>query len=227
MTTPRVLFVLTSCETLGETGRQTGYFLSEVTHPARLLDEAGVEIEFASPAGGQPPVDPGSRDRDDADNRWFLTENRWLQAVADTRRPSELSADDFAAIFFAGGHGTMWDFPSDTSLAALTADIWTNGGVVAAVCHGPAALVNVRLGDGEWLVGGREVTSFTNQEEEAVDMSDVVPFLLESRLLERGARFTKAESFQEHVVVDGRLITGQNPASARGGGGGNGQNAKR
>lgn len=216
MTAPKILFVLTSCETLGDTGRSTGYFLSEVTHPARRLDEAGVAIEFTSPAGGQPPVDPGSRDRDDEDNRWFLTGDKWLAAVARTTPPENLDADDYAGVFFAGGHGTMWDFPGNEALATLTAGVWENGGVVAAVCHGPAGLVDVRLSNGDWLVSGREVTAFTNEEESAVELDGVVPFLLESRLRERGARFSKAEPFQQHVVTDGRLVTGQNPASARG-----------
>lgn len=216
MTAPKVLFALTSCDRLGDTGRQTGYFLSEVTHPARVLDEAGLDVEFTSPAGGQPPVDPGSRDRDDDDNQWFLTSDEWLGAVASSRRPGELEAGGYSAIFFAGGHGTMWDFPGDRDLAALTGDIWHNGGIVAAVCHGPAALLNVKSNDGDWLVSGRELTSFSNEEEDAVEMTDIVPFLLESRLRERGARFSKADPFEPHVVTDGRLVTGQNPASARG-----------
>lgn len=216
MTTSRILFVLTSCERLGDTGRQTGYFLSEVTHPARVLSDAGFQIRFASPRGGQPPVDPGSRDQDDADNRWFLNDNEWLERVADTAQPEDLDPEDFDAVFFAGGHGTMWDLPDNRALARLTASIWDHGGVVAAVCHGPAGLVNVELAGGDHLVAGRKVTSFTNEEEAAVELEEVVPFLLESRLRERGANFSKADPFQEHVVTDGRLVTGQNPASARG-----------
>lgn len=216
MPAPTVLFVLTSCETLGDTGRPTGYFLSEVTHPARRLDEAGIGIEFTSPAGGQPPVDPASRDHDDPDNRWFVTDRRWLEAVARTRRPGELEPCDYAGIFFAGGHGAMWDLPGNEALGGLTAGIWEAGGVVAAVCHGPAGLVDVRLSNGEWLLAGRRVTAFTNEEEDAVEMTEVVPFLLESRLRERGARFSKAGTFEPQVVTDGRLVTGQNPASARG-----------
>lgn len=211
-----ILFVLTSCQQLGETGRKTGYFLSEVTHPARVLADAGCNIRFASPRGGQPPVDPGSRDRDDEDNRWFLTDDDWLNRMAGSARPEDLDAGDFEAIFFAGGHGAMWDLPENRPLARLTAAIWERGGIVAAVCHGPAGLVNVRLANNGYLVAGREMTSFTNDEEAAVDLDGVVPFLLEARLRERGANFSKADPFQEHVVTDGRLVTGQNPASARG-----------
>lgn len=211
-----ILFVLTSCQQLGDTGRKTGYFLSEVTHPARVLADAGFDLHFASPRGGQPPVDPGSRDPDDKDNRWFLTGNDWLNRMARTALPEDLDATDYRAIFFAGGHGTMWDLPDNQALAGLVAGIWEQGGVVAAVCHGPAGLVNVRLADGSYLVGGRDLTAFTNEEEAAVELEDIVPFLLESRLRERGARFSKTDPFREHVVTDGRLITGQNPASARG-----------
>lgn len=216
MPADEVLFVLTSCDTLGDTGRKTGYFLSEVTHPARVLADAGMAIRFASPAGGQPPVDPGSLDHDDPANRWFLTDEDWLRRVARTAKPVDLDPSDFAAIFFAGGHGTMWDLPDDGDLAALTAGIWEQGGVVAAVCHGPAGLVNVELPGGGYLVNGRELTAFTNEEEAAVELDGVVPFLLESRLRERGARFSKADPFEAHVVTDGKLVTGQNPASARG-----------
>lgn len=216
MTTSRILFVLTSCEQLGDTSRKTGYFLSEVTHPARVLSEAGFGIQFTSPRGGQPPVDPGSRDHDDEDNRWFLNNEDLLERVGNSASPGDLDPNDYAAIFFAGGHGTMWDLPDNRALARLTASIWEQGGVVAAVCHGPAGLVNVELADGDYLVAGRELTSFTNEEEAAVELEEVVPFLLESRLRERGANFTKADPFQEHVVTDDRLVTGQNPASARG-----------
>lgn len=216
MTTSAVLFVLTSCERLGETGRKTGYFLSEVTHPARVLSRTGFEIQLASPRGGQPPVDPGSRDHDDEDNRWFLNDDEWLARVADTSPPEDLDPRDFSAVFFAGGHGTMWDLPDNRALARLTASIWEHGGVVAAVCHGPAGLLNVELAGGDRLVAGRELTSFTDEEEAAVELDEVVPFLLESRLRERGANFSKVDPFREHVVTDGRLVTGQNPASARG-----------
>lgn len=216
MTAPSILFVLTNCEQLGDTGRKTGYFLSEVTHPARVLSDAGCEIRFASPRGGQPPVDPASRDREDGDNRWFLADENWLSRIAGSARPEDLEADDFQAILFAGGHGAMWDLADNQALAKLTGSIWEQGGVVAAVCHGPAGLVNVELADGSYLVDGRQLTAFTNDEEAAVELDDVVPFLLESRLRKRGADFSKADPFQEHIVTDGRLVTGQNPASARG-----------
>ncbi|SRR6266851_2215471 len=134
--------------------------------------------------------------------------------LAATPTIDQLDPAVYDAIFYVGGHGTMWDFPDNEELAKFAASIYGSGGVVGAVCHGPAGLVNLRLDDGSYLVDGKEVTSFTNDEEAAVGLLDAVPFALESKLIERGARFTKAASFTEHAVADRRLITGQNPASA-------------
>jgi len=161
-------------------------------------------------------MDPKSFNTDDGDNKAFLEHDGWRRRFASTRRPSQVDSGDYDAIFFAGGHGAMWDFPDNAELAALTRAIYERGGAVGAVCHGPAGLVNVTLSDGSYLVDGKQVASFTNEEEEAVGLSEVVPFLLQSKLEERGARHNRAEKFQAHVVSDGRLVTGQNPASARG-----------
>lgn len=210
----RVLFVLTNHDELGDTGEETGYYLPEAAHPYRVLREAGHEVEFVSPEGGAVPMDPESRDLDDEANAAFLEAEG--DALESTLAADEIDPSDYAAIYFAGGHGTMWDFPDCRPLAEATARIWEDGGVVGAVCHGPAGLVNVRLSDGSYLVDGREVSCFTNEEERAVDCDDVVPFLLETRLEERGATVLKAEPWQEKVVVDDRLVTGQNPASAEG-----------
>lgn len=212
--TKRILFVLTSHGELGDTGEKTGYYLPEAAHPYAVLRDAGYEIDFASPRGGEPPMDPESRDLDDEANAEFLEAE--TDALERTMSTDEIDPADYAAIYFAGGHGTMWDFPGDRALADATARIWESGGVVGAVCHGPAALVDVELSDGSYLVDGCEVSCFTNEEERAVELDDVVPFLLESRLEERGATVRKAEPWQEKVVVDGRLVTGQNPASAEG-----------
>ena len=212
--TRRVLFVLTNHGELGDTGRDTGYYLPEAAHPWSVLREAGWEIDLASPEGGPVPVDPESRDLEDEANARFLEAEE--DALASTVAIEEVDPSDVAAIYFAGGHGTMWDFPGCEPLAALTARIWEDGGVVGAVCHGPAGLVEVRLSDGTPLVEGREVSCFTDEEERAVECEDVVPFLLETRLRELGATIRKAEPWQEKVTVDGRLVTGQNPASAEG-----------
>lgn len=208
----KVLLVLTSHDRLGDTGKPTGAYLAEVAHPYDVFVRAGLAVEFASPRGGRPPLD--GVENADAVGRAFL-DDRAIQARLDhTRRLDELDPADYAAIVFAGGHGTMWDFPRNEPLAALAAAIYERGGVVAAVCHGPAALVDVRLSDGTYLVAGRRVAAFTNDEERAVKLEEVVPFMLADELTRRGAVHIPAPNWQPHVVVDGRLVTGQNPASA-------------
>lgn len=216
MSTPRIAFVLTSHGELGDTGNDTGYFLSEVAHPYLVLKKAGAEIDFISPKGGEAPLDPSSHDLEDEGNAAFLNIDGIKQALKETKPADQVDADAYDAIYFAGGHGTMWDFPSNKTLQQLTRDIYEDGGAVGAVCHGPAGLVNVRLSSGDYLVDGKTITCFTDVEERDVELEDVVPFLLESRLRKRGARIEKAEPWQEKVSVDGRLVTGQNPASAEG-----------
>ena len=208
----RILFVLTSHDTKGETGDPTGFYLSEAAHPWSVLKDR-YEIAFASPKGGEPPVD--GKDLSDPINRAFWEDPDIHEAITHTLRPDQIAPSQYAAVHFVGGHGTMWDFPDNHHLAGIAAEIYENGGVVSAVCHGPAGLVNIRLKSGAYLVDGKKVTGFSNDEEEAVGLTDVVPFLLEDRLKERGGLYTSAEKFTDHVVVDGRLITGQNPASAK------------
>lgn len=211
-TSNRVLFVLTSHDRKGS--KPSGFFLSEATHPHRLLADAGYQIDFVSPKGGKAPLDPDSLDLDDLTNAKFWNDPVLRGAVEHTKRPTDVSAGDYAGIFFAGGHGAMWDLPDDADLAALTASIYEHGGVVGAVCHGPAALVNVKRSDGEYLVKDMFVAAFTNDEEREVGLERVVPFLLADRLVERGAHHDAAPNFQIKVCVSGRLVTGQNPASA-------------
>lgn len=213
-TARKILFVLTSHDRKGD--KPSGYFLSEVTHPHRVLSGAGFTIDFVSPKGGKAPVDPDGFDLKDPVNAAFWNDPALRGAVESTRRSSEASAADYAAIFYAGGHGTMWDLPGDADLARLAGEIYGRGGVVGAVCHGPAGLINVTLPDGRYLVAGKAVAAFTNEEERAVELDGVVPFLLEDRLVERGARHQAAPPFQPKVVVSERLVTGQNPASAQG-----------
>lgn len=210
--TVKVLFALTSHGELGDTGRTTGFYVPEVAHPARVFLAAGAEIGFVSVRGGRPPQD--GVDRSDAVVARFLADEDMRKALAHTPKSSEIRAEDVDILFFAGGHGTMWDFPQDAALAELTARVYERGGVVAAVCHGPAGLVNVRLSDGRHLVAGKQVASFTNAEEDAVGLTEAVPFLLETALAERGARISKTTNFAAHAVADERLVTGQNPASA-------------
>ena len=209
-----VLIVVTNHGDLGDTGQETGYFLSEVAHPWKVFRDEGFAVDFASPEGGFAPMDPKSFDLEDPVNREFWHTLDAVEGVADTRPLAKLDPADYAAVFFAGGHGTMWDFPGSEAVRSFTAKLYEGGGVVGGVCHGPAALVDVRLEDGRYLIDGKRLAGFTDEEEAAVGLTDTVPFLLESKLRERGAEFTEAPNFEENVAVDGRLVTGQNPASA-------------
>lgn len=214
---PRILFVVTNHGELGDTGKETGWFLPEVAHPYHVLTEEGFQIDFASPQGGSAPLDPSSKDLDDEQNRTFYEEHvSEDDTLEDTLSPSEIDPNDYGAVFYAGGHGTMWDFPANEKLAQIAATIYDRGGVVSAVCHGPAALVNLKLPNGEYLIDGKRVSAFTNEEERDAELDEVVPFLLVDRLEERGATHVKSDPWQECVEVDDRLVTGQNPASAHG-----------
>ena len=215
MTTQKpVLFVLTSHGTKGDTGQPTGFYLGEVTHPLAELEAAGIPVEFASIQGGEPPVD--GLNLDDAINARYWNDASFREAIRTTARLDDIDPARYSAIFFAGGHGAMWDFPTSAAVARVTREIYEHGGVVAAVCHGPAALVNVKLSDGRWLVDGKHVSAFTDNEERAVKLADTVPFLLASKLTERGAHHEAAPDWTAKVVIDGRLVTGQNPQSASG-----------
>lgn len=209
-----VLIVLTSHGQMGETGKPTGFFLGELTHPLEVFEKAGVPVEFASIQGGEPPVD--GLDLDDPTNARYWNNPVFRAKLAGTKKLSEADPGDYAAVFFAGGHGTMWDFPDDAAVQNTAREIYEAGAPVGAVCHGPAALVNVKLSDGSYLVDGKEVSAFTNDEEEKVGLTDVVPFLLATKLEERGAKHRAAPNFEKQVVASGRLVTGQNPASAAG-----------
>jgi len=215
---PSVLLVLTSNKALGDTGEVTGWYLPEVAHPYYVFKRAGFEVHFASPQGGPGGddncCDPGSIDLNDEENKQFW-EGEGRQLTSNTLRLADCSAANYDCVFFAGGFGTMWDFPDDEHVQRLAREVYEAGGVVSAVCHGPCALTNVELSNGDYLVGGREVAAFTNEEEDAVSRRDVVPFTCEDRLQERGGRYTKGGVFQAHVARDGRLVTGQNPPSAR------------
>ncbi|MEI3852797.1 MULTISPECIES: type 1 glutamine amidotransferase domain-containing protein [unclassified Ensifer] len=209
-----VLFVLTSHGTKGDGGQPTGFYLGEVTHPLAVLDATGISVEFASIKGGEPPVD--GLDLEDKVNRRFWNDEAFRAAIRTTAKLDEVDPSRYAAIFFAGGHGAMWDLPQSDAVDRVTRSIFEAGGAVAAVCHGPAALVNVKLSDGRYLVSGRDVSAFTDSEERAVGLDKTVPFLLATMLVERGARHHPAPDWTSKVVVDGRLITGQNPQSATG-----------
>ncbi|AWW00747.1 type 1 glutamine amidotransferase domain-containing protein [Arcticibacterium luteifluviistationis] len=208
----KILFVVTSHNEKGDTGEKTGYYLGEVSHPWDVLHTAGYEIDFVSPKGGKAPVD--AFDMTDSINKKFWDNEIYRNKIENTKKPSEVNPDDYVAIHYAGGHGAMWDFADNTEIAAIAAKIYENNGVVSAVCHGPAGLVNIKLSNGSYLVDGKKVNAFTNEEEVKVKLENVVPFLLEDKLKERGALFEKSAPFTQHVVTDKRLVTGQNPQSA-------------
>jgi len=214
----RVLFVVTSHGQLGDTGKETGYFLREVAYPHKALKEEGYQVDFVSPKGGATPMDPISKDLDDEVNKAFVENEALMTTLQDTLTPETIDPSNYVAIFYAGGHGTMWDLPDCEALARIAVAIYEEGGAIGAVCHGPAGLVNMKLSDGSYLVAGKRVASFTDEEEQAVGLENVMPFLLASELKKRGAIHTKAGNFKPHVEVDGRLVTGQNPPSAKGAG---------
>jgi putative intracellular protease/amidase len=210
----KILFVVTNHDQLGTTGLKTGYYLPEVAHPYYKFIKAGYEVVFASPKGGHAPMDPKSKDLKDPENKKFFENKLLMKKLDNTISLTVVDATKYDAIVFAGGHGTMWDFHNSDVLNKLTAKIYESGGIVAAVCHGPAALVNIKLSNGKYLIDGKSVTGFTNKEEDIVQLSSQMPFMLETEMVKRGAKFSSAEPWKEKVVVDGRLITGQNPASA-------------
>ncbi|HEY3369763.1 MAG TPA: type 1 glutamine amidotransferase domain-containing protein [Prolixibacteraceae bacterium] len=212
----KILMVLTSHAELGNTGHKTGFWMEEFAAPYYILKDAGAEITLASPKGGQPPVDPKSAEpssQTDATRRYEQDMN--LQTtLAHTKKLSEISADDFDAIFYPGGHGPLWDLTTNHESISLIEDFWKSKKPVAAVCHAPAALLNVKDDNGDPLVRGKNVTGFTNSEETAVELTKVVPFLLEDELKNRGGLYARKEDWTSNVVIDGLLITGQNPASS-------------
>ncbi len=216
-----VLLVLTNHAKLGNTGKRTGFYLSEAAHPWEVFSKAGYAVILGSPLGGFAPLDPKSYDPEDGANAAFWKkygsgeEKDGTLGVKDTKAVSDLNPADFAAVFYAGGHGTMWDFRESAPIRKFTATVYEDGGAVGAVCHGPAALIDVKLADGSPLVKGKKVAGFTNAEEEAVGLAETVPYLLQSELEAAGASHVAAENFKENAVLDGRLATGQNPASAK------------
>src|SRR6478609_463088 len=211
----RVLIALTSHDKKGTTsGEPTGAYLPEIAHPHAVFVAAGYAVDLVSTRGGPVPLD--GVDRSDAVSAAFLDDPEAARQLRESPASTSIDPARYSAILFAGGHGAMWDFPDAHAFSAAARAIYEAGGVVGAVCHGPAGLVNVRLSNGGYLVAGKTVSAFTNEEERAVKLDAVVPFLLETRLVERGARFEGAANWQEKVVVSQRLVTGQNPASATG-----------
>jgi putative intracellular protease/amidase len=212
----KVLMVLTSHDRLGDTGRPTGFWLEEFAAPYYVLKDAGVDVTVASPRGGQPPVDPKSDDpkAETPSMRRFKQDADARRVLANTVRLSTVSADDYDAVFYPGGHGPLWDLAEDRASIALIEKLFAAGKPVAAVCHGPAVLRHAKAPDGTPLVKGKAVTGFADTEEAAVQLTSVVPFLVEQELKAKGGQYSKGADWADHVVADGNLITGQNPASS-------------
>ena len=211
-----VLVVLTSHDQLGSTGQKTGFWLEEFAAPYYILKDAGVRVTLVSPNGGQPPLDPKSDapESQTAATRRFKSEPEAQAALANTGKLTDVNAGDYDAVFYPGGHGPLWDLAEDKASIALIEAMSTAGKPIAAVCHAPGVLRHVKGADGKALVSGKRVTGFTNTEEEAVGLTEVVPFLVEDMLKEHGGLYEKGADWAPHVVTDGKLITGQNPASS-------------
>jgi putative intracellular protease/amidase len=212
----KVLIVLTSHDQLGTTGAKTGFWLEEFAAPYYALKDAGVALTLASPLGGQPPIDPKSDDpasQTEATLR-FKADAPAQALLASTLKLNDVSAADFDAVFYPGGHGPLWDLAEDATSIALIETMLKAGKPVAAVCHAPAVLRHPKGADGKSVVNGKKVTGFTNTEEEAAGLTAVVPFLVEDMLTKNGGVYSKAADWHPHVEVDGLLITGQNPASS-------------
>ncbi|MEX3628564.1 MAG: type 1 glutamine amidotransferase domain-containing protein [Burkholderia sp.] len=212
----KILMVLTSHDQLGDTGRKTGFWLEELAAPYYVFKDAGAEIVLASPQGGQPPLDPKSNEpgfQTEATHR-FEADAEATAALADTVRLGSVTHEDFDAVFYPGGHGPLWDLAEDRDSIALIESTFAAHKPLALVCHAPGVLRHAQGEDGKPLVNGRKVTGFTNSEEEAVQLTEIVPFLVEDELKRKGGDYSKGADWQSYVVSDGLLITGQNPASS-------------
>jgi putative intracellular protease/amidase len=212
----KILMVITSHDTLGNTGRKTGFWLEELAAPYYVFKDAGIEVVLASPKGGQPPLDPKSNEpnfQTELTHR-FEADAAGKAQLASTVRLDSVSADDFDTVFYPGGHGPMWDLAEDPVSIKLIEAFAAAGKPVAFVCHAPGVLRHVKRPDGRPLVEGKKVTGFTNTEEEAVGLTHVVPFLVEDELRAKGGIFSKVADWQPYTITDGLLVTGQNPASS-------------
>lgn len=214
----KVLVVLTNTAKYPTLKRATGLWLGEAVHFVEVIEKAGYQVDYVSPAGGYVPIDPHSLSMaQDLDWQWY-DDKAFMNRLGNTLSPGQVKAQDYQAVYFTGGHGVIWDFPDNVALQTLARQVFEAGGVVAAVCHGAVGLLNIKLSDNTLLVKGREVTGFSNVEEQLVELDKVVPYLTETELSARGGLYRKAEDpWQVFAIADqleGRLVTGQNPASA-------------
>lgn len=212
----KALIVLTSHSHLGDSDNKTGLWLSELTHPYFVFTERDIAVDIVSIQGGEVPVDPKSWDQEDKLNARFLKNPALMDNLQHSKSLDDIKPEDYQAIIFAGGHGTMWDFPNDPDVQDKAAAIYEQEGIVAAICHGSAALLNIRLSDGRRLIDDMRVTGFSNAEENAVELTDIVPFSLQDELMIAGAHFVELPAWSANVVIDNQVVTGQNPQSAKG-----------
>lgn len=212
----KILMVLTSHDQLGDTGKKTGFWLEEFAAPYYRFVDAGAEVTLATPKGGQPPLDPmsDSPDAQTPDTERFRDDPDAQKQLASTVRLTEIKPDEYDAIFYPGGHGPLWDLAEDPASIKLIEYCYEHDKPLGLVCHAPGVLRHARQPDGRPLVSGKHVTGFSNTEEEAVQLTQVVPFLVEDTLKDHGGQYSKADDFQEHVVTDHKLVTGQNPPSS-------------
>lgn len=210
----KILVVLTSVAKYPNLNRATGLWLGEAVHFVKKIEAAGYAVDYVSPQGGYTPIDPHSLAMaDETDWAWYQ-DKAFMDRLGTTLQPSEVKPDDYIAIYFAGGHGVIWDFPDNQALQALSRNIYENGGYVSSVCHGAVGLLNIKLSNGALLVNGKQVTGFSNEEEKLAELDQFVPFLTETELVKRGAVYQKAAApWAAFAVADQRLISGQNPAS--------------
>lgn len=214
----KALIVVTNVAQFGALRRPTGLWLSEATHFHKVMADHNIGVDYVSPTGGYVPLDPGSIAADAIDDtswHFYANPDYRQKYLANSLRPDQVNPADYDIIYYAGGHGTMWDFPTSTSIAHIAKQIYANGGVISAVCHGVVGLLAIQ-DDGKQFIAGKQLTGFTNDEEAINQLTDAVPFLAEDALRKAGSNYSKSTPYTEHVVTDGRLVTGQNPQSAHG-----------
>ncbi len=212
----KILIILTSHAKLGNTDNKTGFWIEEFANPYYIFQEAGAEITIASPKGGQPPIDPKSdtpENQTEATKR-YKNDSNLLALMANTKKLTEVSEDEFDAVFYPGGHGPLWDLTTDKDSIGLIENFWDSKKPIAVVCHAPSVLLNAKDENGDFLIKGKKVTGFSNTEEKAVQLENIVPFMLEDELKNKGGIYSKKEDWASYVVKDGLLITGQNPRSS-------------
>ncbi len=212
MKTKKILFVATDINVMGDSGIPTGWWISEASHPWKILHQAGYSVDFVSPMGGN-PARTGT-DLKDPVNYEFLENSEIKRKISNMLTPAEINIDNYIAIHYIGGHGAMWDLPYNSEINKITTKMWEQGKIVSAVCHGVCGLLNIKLKSGEYLIKGRDITSYTDNEEKALGMCNVIPYFLQCELMLRGARFHISPNSTDNIQVHERLITGQNPQSA-------------